>query len=110
MEDFKWPTQNTENTNNELSNEDELTEFNNSSISDVLHTNEEIQAIDENINRFEDFNADEQSSKKTEDCTALTVRKEHRLLVAQTMFKKSIKISIKSFLISLSLTFLNFFI
>ena len=42
--------------------------------------------------------------------TSLTTLKERRLLAAQTMFKKSIKVSLKSFLISLSLTFLNLFI
>ena len=51
-----------------------------------------------------------ESDSISEECLSLIVRKEHRLLVAQTMFKKSIKISLKSFLISLSLTFLNFFI
>lgn len=44
-----------------------------------------------------------------EECTALVELKLHGLLVAQTMFRKSIKISIKSFLISLSLGFLNLF-
>ena len=44
------------------------------------------------------------------ECTALVESKPHGLLVAQTMFKKSIRISIKSFLISLSLGFLNLFI
>ena len=43
------------------------------------------------------------------ECTALVELKPHGLLVAQTMFRKSIKISIKSFLISLSLGFLNLF-
>lgn len=45
-----------------------------------------------------------------QECTALVTLKERRLLAAQTMFKKSIKVSIKSFLISLSLSFLNLFI
>ena len=44
-----------------------------------------------------------------EECTALVELKPHGLLVAQTMFRKSIKISIKSFLISLSLVLLNLF-
>ena len=44
-----------------------------------------------------------------EECTALVELKPHGLLVAQTMFRKSIKISIKSFLISLSLGVLNLF-
>ena len=43
------------------------------------------------------------------EVTALVVQKPNSLFVAQTMFRKSIKISIKSFLISLSLGFLNLF-
>lgn len=58
-------------------------------------------------NRFESFLKDENT---TEECTALVTIKERRLLAAQTMFKKSIKVSIKTFLISLSLSFLNLFI
>ena len=50
------------------------------------------------------------AKERAEECTALVTVKEHRLMAAQTMFKKSIKISIKSFLISLSLSFLNLFI
>lgn len=45
-----------------------------------------------------------------EICTALVEVKERRLLAAQAMFKKSIRVSLKSFLISLSLSFLNLFI
>lgn len=51
-----------------------------------------------------------ESEIPSEECTALVTLKERRLLAAQTMFKKSIKVSIKSFLISLSLSFLNLFI
>lgn len=57
-------------------------------------------SISENINN---------SNEAEEACTALVELKPRGLLVAQTMFKKSIKISIKSFLISLSLGFLNLF-
>lgn len=42
-------------------------------------------------------------------CTALVTIKEHRLMTMQAMFKKSIRISLKTFLISLSLSFLNLF-
>lgn len=88
--------------------------------------------IDENVNRvsaFNDFldnldndfaspaNTLESESvnnigldEDNKDCTALTVAKPNSLFVAQTMFRKSIKLSIKSFLISLSLGFLNLFI
>lgn len=58
-------------------------------------------------NRLESF-LEEQSP--SEECTALVTVNERRLMAAQTMFKKSIKVSIKSFLISLSLSFLNLFI
>ena len=56
-----------------------------------------------NLNEYEDIEPDD----KTKDLVSI---KEKRLLAAQTMFKKSIKISLKSFLISLSLSFLNLFI
>lgn len=54
--------------------------------------------------------AETESEASFEECTALVTLKERRLLAAQTMFKKSIKVSIKSFLISISLSFLNLFI
>lgn len=55
-------------------------------------------------------NDDPLAKERAEECTALVTVKERRLMAAQTMFKKSIKLSIKSFLISLSLSFLNLFI
>ena len=45
-----------------------------------------------------------------QEVTALVVTKPNSLFVTQHVFKKSIKISIKSFLISLSLGFLNLFL
>ena len=44
------------------------------------------------------------------ETVALATLKERRILAAQTMFKKSIRVSLKSFLISISLSFLNLFI
>lgn len=44
------------------------------------------------------------------ETTSLVTIKERHLLNAQIMFKKSIRISLKSFLISISLSFLNLFI
>lgn len=41
---------------------------------------------------------------------SLVTIKEQRLLTIQNMFKKSIRVSLKSFLISISLSFLNLFI
>lgn len=55
------------------------------------------------INKYEDIKPD----NETKDLISV---RERRLLTAQTMFKKSIRISLKSFLISLSLSFLNLFI
>lgn len=40
----------------------------------------------------------------------LVIAKENRLISAEYVFKKSIKISLKAFLISISLSFLNLFI
>lgn len=54
-------------------------------------------------NKYEDIKPDDE----TKDLISI---RERRLLTAQTMFKKSIRISLKSFLISLSLSFLNLFI
>lgn len=64
----------------------------------VTVTDEEISINDKGLVNTEE-----------EECTALVELKPRGLLVAQTMFKRSIKISIKSFLISLSLGFLNLF-
>ncbi len=69
---------------------------------------ETIEEEDEDTEGSEEV--DELAEERAEECTALVTVKERRLMAAQTMFKKSIKISIKSFLISLSLTFLNLFI
>ena len=78
--------------------------FSELNIDNDVSTEEEIPTEE---NRLEAFLQEENPS---EECTALVTVKERRLMAAQTMFKKSIKISIKSFLISLSLSFLNLFI
>ncbi|MGN1298968.1 MAG: hypothetical protein ACI4UE_03190 [Candidatus Scatovivens sp.] len=75
---------------------------------------------------IEDIDDEDNNSEKSEniaDCiniypeiepnteeTSLTTIKENRLVTAQNIFKKSIRVSLKSFLISLSLSFLNLFI
>lgn len=74
----------------------------NSTISEETIQNEELdntsqESIEENI------------EDDKQEVTALVVTKPNSLFVASTVFKKSIKISIKSFLISLSLGFLNLF-
>lgn len=109
------------------------TELNNKpeelSIEDILNNDEDTESSLNNSKVSEDFDTlefqsfnsfteteetlDNQSVPAQEsevECTALVELKPHGLLVAQTMFKKSIRISIKSFLISLSLGFLNLFI
>ena len=62
---------------------------------------------DENSNNAELISKDAEND--SEGITALVELKPHSLLAPQIIFKKSIKISIKSFLISLSLGFLNLF-
>lgn len=85
----------------------DLPESNDSTAVDT--TTEVYDVADDNINN--NTNSDTQSCESTnsEECTALVEVKNNSLWVAQKMFKKSIKISIKSFLISLSLGFLNLF-
>lgn len=75
---------------------------------DIVETAEieaTVTVTDEEIS----INDKELVNTEEEECTALVELKPRGLLVAQTMFKRSIKISIKSFLISLSLGFLNLF-
>ena len=81
----------------------EITSIDNEVVSTAETTVDEAASID---------NSTEKNLTPTEEsteCTSLIEVKPHSLLVAQTMFKKSIKISIKTFLISLSLGFLNLF-
>ena len=74
----------------------------------------DIEITEEVNNEIENDNAEDIPSEDTEEpkeeITALVVTKPNSLYVAQNVFKKSIKISIKSFLISLSLGFLNLFL
>lgn len=64
-------------------------------------SSDNINIIDSNI--YEDIEPDNET-------TSLVTIKERRLLAAQDMFKKSIRVSLKSFLISITLSFLNLFI
>ena len=89
--------------------------LNNNSISidDIIDEQLDIEnTVLENTEATNEVSNNDTNSSKVEteeECTALVELKPHGLLVAQTMFRKSIKISIKSFLISLSLGFLNLF-
>ena len=72
----------------------------------VLDETNNISSDDTNIidsNIYEDIEPDNET-------TSLVTVKERRLLAAQNMFKKSIRVSLKSFLISITLSFLNLFI
>ena len=90
-----------QNFNDELSLDD-LTES--SQDADISSDNSDnIAPIDENTNAFSNIEPDDET-------LSLVTLKERRLLTAQTMFKKSIKVSLKSFLISISISFLNLFI
>lgn len=92
-----------------------VTDFLDSLDTDVSYSNsfnssqtEDIEGSNDTDIPTENIMRTEQENNK-EEITALVVQKPNSLFVAQTMFKKSIKISIKSFLISLSLGFLNLF-
>lgn len=101
------------NITNIISEYNKETEKDNDTL-DNITTIEDIEnpsnntATEEN-NRLASF-LEDSSETKSEECTALVTVKERRIMAAQTMFKRSIKVTIKSFLISLSLSFLNFFI
>ena len=84
-------------TSNENFNDD--FSFNNSESDSISFDNTNIN----NSNIYEDIEPDNET-------TSLVTIKERRLLAAQNMFKKSIRVSLKSFLISITLSFLNLFI
>jgi len=68
-----------------------------------------VQEEDTDNTPPENLDANDTEDEKQE-VTALVVTKPNSLFVTQHVFKKSVKISIKSFLISLSLGFLNLFL
>ena len=64
-----------------------------------------------NTSKHQGFSEEiDEFNKESLETTALVTIKERRILAMQTMFKKSIRVSLKSFLISLSRSFLNLFI
>lgn len=71
---------------------------------------EEIENIEEEKTNDLETNNSYTEIKPNNEETSLVVVKESPLITAQNMFKKSIRVSLKSFLISLSLSFLNLFI
>lgn len=90
-----------ENFNDDFSfNDSELPEKASSEINTSI-SSDAINNIDSNY--YKDIEPDNET-------TYLVTLKERRLLAAQNMFKKSIRVSLKSFLISITLSFLNLFI
>lgn len=59
--------------------------------------------IQASVNNYQDVEPDNETK-------SLIVVKPNYLVTAQTMFKKTIRFSLKSFLISISLSFLNLFV
>ncbi len=81
------------------------------SLDDLLEddSDKNIEGLDlNNINS--DINKDYSDIEPDTETVSLVTIKEKHLLTMQTMFKKSIRVSLKSFLISITLSFLNLFI
>lgn len=91
-----------------MNNSYAFTDFLDSLDTDNTSDNELVK--EENIDNINTSEFETDKEEKNQKVTALVVQKPNSLFVAQTMFRKSIKLSIKSFLISLSLGFLNLFL
>ena len=91
-------------TENENYNDD--FSFDDTQVPDLAKENLDISDSKKEENSDNNFS----DIKPNDEITSLTTKKEQRLLAVQNMFKKSIRISLKSFLISLSISFLNLFI
>lgn len=90
-DDISLELNNNENNDDSIDNQDEF-------------YNEEFNgAFKIDLDKYKDITPDDE----TKDLISI---KEQRLLTAQNIFKKSIRVSLKAFLISLSLSFLNLFI
>lgn len=81
--------------------EEYLKNISHNSLHEINNTSS--QNIKSDINSFE--NIEPNNIEKS-----LTVVSQNYLVVAQNMFKKTIKFSLKAFLLSISLSFLNLFI
>lgn len=94
-------------TDNESFNDDlslnDLPE--NNSTSNVITTDSDNIKVEVN-----EVSTDYSNIEPDTETVALVTIKEKHLLAMQTMFKKSIRVSLKSFLISITLSFLNLFI
>lgn len=114
--------------NNELEKLNNLKKRNDIDTSSFFTDNEHYNddfSFDENIIEKREINSDNNTSDSSNtivnfynyediepdnETTALVTLKERGILAAQDMFKKSIRVSLKSFLISITLSFLNLFI
>lgn len=94
-------------TDNEHFNDDFPINYSNTTenVSEKSDQSENIQNTDTNplINTSQNIEPDNETK-------SLVVVKPNYLITAQTMFKRTIRFSLKSFLISISLSFLNLFV
>lgn len=76
-----------------------------------INAQENSENLEEN-KLIEEITANDGSSTEQPptECTALTVKPSNQLIVATQIMTKTIRISIKSIIISISLTILNLFI
>lgn len=93
-------------TDNEKFNDDFSFDDSNLPEDTLDNSNDDNSSIVEQSNNLTTYENIEPDDKTT----SLVTTKEHPLLTAQAMFKKSIRVSLKSFLISITLSFLNLFI
>ena len=75
-----------------------------------IHTKSPNTIDNSSTEQLEIKTNDLQNIEPDNETKSLVVVKTNYLVTAQTMFKKTIKFSLKSFLISISLTFLNLFV
>lgn len=81
------------------------------SLDDLLENDSDKNIEDLDLNNINsDITKDYSDIEPDTETVSLVTIKEKHLLTMQTMFKKSIRVSLKSFLISITLSFLNLFI
>lgn len=91
--------------------------INNTVIDNIDELNNESENYIDNTDSFLEDNVEKniENTSETldppqEEILALTVQKDNSIIAAKNIVKKSFKLSIKSLLVSISLTFLNLFI
>ena len=94
--------------NTESSVTDDTKENISEEANEAIEHNESI--CDEQSNEEQNTDNSYPDIEPDDDTKSLVTIKENRLLTAQTMFKKSVRMSLKAFLLSVSLSFLNLFI